>query len=129
LGITKLSGYRFILPVTPESPSGMSGWLTLEYDSDVKNENFESTLNDFGLHRHRIVHKDLDLSGVTEAHLIDESFTFDLEFEHTNVQYLNAVYLVEGKAQGGLDKYPIISFEFSGCTCCKGSKKEFNFHF
>ena len=123
------SGFRFILPVTPSNPGGMAGWLTLEYDSDVKNDNFESSVNEHGLFSHRIVHKDLDLAGVTEPHLIDELFSFDLDLEYNNVHYLNVVYLVEGKEQGDVDVHPVVSFKFSGCKCCKSGKKVFNFNF
>lgn len=124
-----ISGFRFILPVTPSSPGGMVGWLILDYDSDVQNENFESSVNDHGLHSHRIVHKVLDLAGVTEPHLIDELFSFDLDFEYINVHYLNVVYLVEGKEQGDVDVHPIVSFEFNRSKCCKAGKKVFNFRF
>ncbi len=129
IGATNLSGYRFILPVTPSSPGGLTGWLTLEYDSDVKNNDFESSINDHGLHSHRIIYKDLDLAGVTESHLIDELFSFDLEFKYINVHYLNVVYLVEGKEQGDVDVHPIVSFEFNCSKLCKAGKKVFNFHF
>jgi len=129
IGATNLSGFRFILPVTPSGPGELAGWLTLEYDSDVQNGNFESSVNEHGLYRHRIIHKDLDLASVTESHLIDESFSFDLEFEYINVQTLNVVYLVEGKEQGDVDVHPIVSFEFNCSKLCKAGKKVFNFHF
>ena len=106
----------------------MSGWLMLEYESDVQNVNFESSLNEHGLYRHKILYKDLDLAAVTAPHLIDESFSFDLELAYSNVQTLNVVYLVEGKAQGDVDVHPMASFEFNCSKCCKG-KKVFNFHF
>jgi hypothetical protein len=126
---SRLSGFRFILPVTPDNPGSLSGWLLLEYDSDVQNDNFESSINDHGLYSHRILHKDLPLAAVTESHLIDELFSFDLEFEYINVQYLNVVYLVEGKEQGDVDIHPVVSFEFNCPKLCKTCKKVFNFHF
>ena len=129
LGATSLSGYRFILPVTPANPGSLSGWLMLEYDSDVKNDNFESSMNDHGLHSHRIIQKDLPLAGITEPHLIDELFSFNLELKCINVHYLNVVYLVEGKEQGEVDVHPVVSFEFNCSKLCKSGKKVFNFHF
>lgn len=124
-----LTGFRFILPVTPSEPGGMAGWLTLEYESDVENSDFESSVNEHGLYVHKIAHKDLDLAAVTEPYLIDESFSFDLEFAYTNVQILKVVYLVEGKAQGDVEVYPMVSFKFNCSKCCKKGKKIFNFHF
>lgn len=124
-----ISGFRFILPVTPSVPGGLAGWLTLEYDSDVRNMNFESSVNEHGLHSHKIIHKDLDLAAVTAPYLIDEVFSFGLDFEYINVHYLNVVYLVEGKEQGDIDIHPITSFEFNRSKCCKAAKKIFNFHF
>lgn len=129
LGATSLSGYRFILPVTPSGSGGMAGWLKLIYDSDVQNANFPSSVNEHGLYSHEIIHKDLDLAAVTGPHLIDESFSFDFEFAYKNVQTLNVVYLVEGKAQGDVDVHAIASFEFNCSKSCKGAKKIFNFHF
>ena len=129
LGVTSLSGFRFILPVTPSGSNGMAGWLMLEYESDVQNANFTSTANEHGLYSHRIAHKDLDLAAVTQPHLIDESFSFDLEFASINVQTLNVVYLVEGKKQGVPDVHPIVSFEFNCPKLCKSAKKVFNLHF
>ena len=129
IGATKLSGFRFKLPVTPSSPGGMAGWLTLEYDSDVQNGNFASSVNEHGLYRHSIVHKDLDLAAVTAPHLIDESFSFDLDLAAMQGQTLNVIYLVEGKAQGDVDVHPIVSFEFNCPKCCSAAKKVFNFHF
>jgi len=126
---TILSGFRFILPVTPSSPGGMVGWLKLVYDSDVQNSNFESSVNEHGLHSHEIIHKDLDLAGVTEPHLINELFSLDLKFKHINVQTLNVVYLVEGKEQGDVNVHPLVSFKFNCSKLCKGAKKVFNFHF
>lgn len=128
IGTTNLSGFRFILPVTPSSPGGMAGWLILEYESDVQNANFESSVNEHGLYSHRIVHKDLDLAAVTEPHLIDELFSFNLEFKYINVQTLNVVYLVEGKEQGDIDVHPMVSFKLNCSKLCK-AKKVFNFHF
>ena len=129
LGASGLSGFRFILPVTPSGPGGMAGWLTLEYDSDIQNVNFESTVNAHGLYRHKIIQKVLDLAAISGPYLIDESFTLDLEFAHLNVQTLNVVYLVEGKEQGDMDVHPIVSFEYNCSNCCKKAKKVFNFHF
>ena len=129
IGATSLGGFRFILPVTPSSPGGMAGWLSLEYESDVQNVNFESSINEHGLYSHKIVHKDLNLAAVTEPHLIDELFAFNLEFEHINIQTLNVVYLVEGKEQGDIDVHPMVSFQFGCSKMCKAAKKVFNFHF
>ncbi len=129
IGAKGVSGFRFILPVTPSGSGGMAGWLTLEYESDVQNTNFAPSLNEHGLYTHKIIHKDLDLAAVTGPHLIDETFSFDLDFEHINVQTLNVVYLVEGKAQGDVDVHPMASFKFKCSKCCKAGRKVFNFHF
>ena len=129
LTATQLCGFRFVFPVTPSSPGNLTGWLKLEYDSDIENTNFPSSQNDFGLFRHEIVNVDLELAGVTEAHLIDKIFSFELNLKAINIQTLNVVYLVEGKAQQDVEVMPLASFKFKGCNCCCSAKKIFNFNF
>ncbi|MBT8184836.1 MAG: hypothetical protein KJN76_08335 [Eudoraea sp.] len=126
---THLRGFRFVFPVTPSSPGNLTGWLKLEYDSDVENSDFVSTQNEFGLFKHEILSKDLDLAGVTEEYLIDEVFSLELDLDYINIQTLNVVYLVEGNAETDAAIMPLASFKFKGCCCYNSGKKVFNFNF
>lgn len=129
LKATQLCGFRFVFPVSPSSPGNLTGWLKLEYDSDVENSDFPSAQNEFGLFRHEILSVDLNLAGVTEAHAIDEVFSFELNLKAVNIQTLNVVYLVEGKAQEDVEVMPLASFKFKTCNCYRCGKKVINFNF